>query len=62
VEMSGRVEHLLLANIIQERKGSRYKHSSLFIPAVNDEEKSFITLKNGPNVIKVFYGRNLRIF
>ncbi len=31
------------------------KHSRLFCPAISDEEKSFITLTLGINVIKKFY-------
>ncbi len=30
------------------------KHSSLFVVLVGDEEKSFLTLTPGPNVIKLF--------
>ncbi len=46
----------LPANIILDWKViARYKHSSLFGLIISNEEKSFITLTPGANVIKTFF-------
>ncbi len=43
------------------KKLTNDKHSSLLRKSVIYGQKSFITLSPGPYVIKLFYGRDLRI-
>ncbi len=46
--------YLIFLRVDQPQKSAKNKHSSLFCPAVCDEEKSVMALTPGPSVMKLF--------